>query len=389
MRTVIRNGNVWNGNGFEKRDIAFEGRYLTDVSADSDRELDAAGMYIVPGIINTSANLSARSAGNYAQIFIGLSPEEATVTSIKSMTEHLHNGVTTVRDCGCRYNESIVLRDAVERGDLIGPTIVAAGKMVLAPGGHWAGMQVTGKVEARKAAAQLWAEGADFFKLGVSGGVGGVRESPDSLELGREEVQIFCDFAKDHNMKVVCHTHGARSMQVALAAGADALMHCTFITDEIVEKIAEKGVYVTPTLAAYENIAKYGIACGWNKHVVEMVNDKVLPAKRTSISKLIHAKAKIAFGTMAGGFHITPFDVVDEMRYMEQLGMNAGEIIKSCTSVAAELCGIEANTGSLETGKWADLLVLKRNPLVNIGAYGEISRVFKFGKEISLNNDIK
>ena len=230
MRTVIRNGNVWNGESFVHEDIAFEGRFFTGIPEHPDREVDAADMYIVPGIINTSVNLSARFTGDYAHVFINLSPEEATVTSIKSMSEHLRNGVTTVRDCGCRYNESIVLRDAVDRGDLIGPTIVAAGKMVLAPGGHWAGTLVTGKVEARKAAAQLWAEGADFFKLGVSGGVGGDRESPDSLELGEEEVQVFCDFAKDHNMKVVCHTPWGT--QYAGGAGcrgrrADALHVCS------------------------------------------------------------------------------------------------------------------------------------------------------------------
>lgn len=389
MRTVIRNGNVWNGESFVHKDIAFEGRFFTEIPAHPDREVDAAGMYIVPGIINTSANLSARSTGDYAHVFINLSPEESTVTSIKSMSEHLRNGVTTVRDCGCRYNESIVLRDAVERGDLIGPSIVAAGKMVLAPGGHWAGTLVTGKVEARKAAAQLWAEGADFFKLGVSGGVGGDRESPDSLELGEEEVQVFCDFAKDHNMKVVCHTHGARSMRVALAAGADALMHCTFAPDDVVEQIVEKGVYVTPTLAAYENIAKYGIEGGWSPRVVEMVRDYVLPAKRVSISKLIRAGAKIAFGTMAGGFHITPFDVVDELRYMEQLGMSTARIIRSCTVTAAEVCGIQHVAGSVEPGKWADFLILKSNPLHSVEAYGEISKVFKFGREIFLDREIQ
>lgn len=141
----------------------------------------------------------------------------------------------------------------MERGDLTGPSIVAAGKMIMAPGGHWAGQLITGTVEARKAAAQIWADGADFFKLGVSGGIGGDRESPDSLELTAEEVQVFCDLAKDHKMKVVCHTHGARSMRVALEAGADALMHCTFVEDDIVDRIVAQGVYVTPTITAYEN----------------------------------------------------------------------------------------------------------------------------------------
>ena len=102
MRTVIRNGNVWNGEGFVHEDIAFEGRFFTGIPEHPDREVDAADMYIVPGIINTSVNLSARFTGDYAHVFINLSPEEATVTSMKSMTEHLRNGVSTVRDRGCR-----------------------------------------------------------------------------------------------------------------------------------------------------------------------------------------------------------------------------------------------------------------------------------------------
>ena len=269
----------------------------------------------------------------------------------------------------------------MERGDLTGPSIVAAGRMVLAPGGHWAGELITGPVEARKAAARLWSEGADFFKLGV-GGIGGDREDPDSLELGLEEVKVFCDFAADHKMQTVCHTHGARSMRVALEAGAANLMHCTFIEDDIVDQIVERGVYVTPTLAAYENIAKYGLEGGWNPKTVEMVRENVLPAKRRSIQKLVKAGAKIAFGTMAGGFHITPFDIVDEMIYMEEMGMTPAQIMESASRIAAEACGLERRAGALETGKWADFLLLEENPLKDVTAYGKIRKVFKFGKEV-------
>jgi len=382
MSTIVKNGMVWNGEGFQQRDLAFEGRFFTKLPETAEKTIDAAGAFIVPGIINTSANLSARSAGNYAHVFTTLSPEEAVLTTIKSMGEHLQNGVTTVRDCGCRYGESIAVRDAVERGDLTGPSIVAAGRMVLAPGGHWAGELITGPVEARKAAAKLWSEGADFFKLGVSGGIGGDREDPDSLELGLEEVKVFCDFAADHKMNVVCHTHGARSMRVALEAGAGGLMHCTFIEDDIVARIVEKGVYVTPTLTAYENIAKYGLEGGWNPKTVAMVRDDVLPAKRRSIRKLVQAGAKIAFGTMAGGFHITPFDVVHEMTYMREMGMSSAQIIESSSRTAAEACGLAEQTGTMEEGKWADFLLLEDDPLKDIAAYGTIRKVFKFGKEV-------
>lgn len=382
MSTIIKNGKVWNGAQFEERDLAFEGRFLTETPAAGAAVIDAGGKYIVPGVINTSVNMAARSTADYSHVFSQLTPEEATVTMIKSMGEHLQNGVTTVRDCGCHGIESIVLRDAVERGDIVGPSIVAAGQMVLAPGGHWTGTIITGPIEARKAAAKLWSEGADYFKLGVSGGIGGDRELPDSLELGLEEVKVFCDFAKDHKMKVVCHTHGARSMRVALEAGADALMHCTFVEDDIVEKIVEKGVYCTPTLAAYENMAKYGLEAGWKPHTIALVRDEVLPIKRQSIRKLIQAGAKLAFGNMAGGFHTTPFDVVDEMRYMRDLGMSCAQIIASATTVAAEVCGLADKTGSLETGKWADLVILEDDPSRDIEAYNKIWRVFKFGKEV-------
>ena len=382
MSTVVKNGLVWTGHDFERRNLAFEGRFFSEPAGTDTETIDAAGAFIVPGIINTSANLSARSAGNYAHIFTALTPEEAVLTTIKSMGEHLQNGVTTIRDCGCRYCESIAVRDAVERGDLTGPSIVAAGRMVLAPGGHWAGELITGPVEARKAAARLWSEGADFFKLGVSGGIGGDREDPDSLELGLEEVKVFCDFAADHKMQTVCHTHGARSMRVALEAGAANLMHCTFIEDDIVDQIVERGVYVTPTLAAYENIAKFGLEGGWNPKTVEMVRENVLPAKRRSIQKLVKAGAKIAFGTMAGGFHITPFDIVDEMIYMEEMGMTPAQIMESASRIAAEACGLERRAGALETGKWADFLLLEENPLKDVTAYGKIRKVFKFGKEV-------
>ena len=381
MSTIIKNGFLWNGTAFEKKDLVFDGRWITDATA-ADHAIDAAGKYVLPGIINTSVNMSARSESNYAHIFIELSPEEATVKMIQSMGEHLRNGVTTVRDCGCRHNEAIVLSDAVEKGAIRGTSIVAAGKMVIAPGGHWAGALVTGTVEARKAAAEIWAGGADFFKLGVSGGIGGDREMPDSLELSAEEVQVFCDFAKDHKMKVVCHTHGARSMRVALQAGADALMHCTFVQDDIVDEIVRKGVYVTPTIAAYEYIGQYGLEAGWNPGTVAMVRDEVLPVKRKSVRKLVKAGAKIAFGTMAGGFHITPFDTVEEMKYMQELGMNNAQIIRSCTQTAAEACGLADRAGALEPGKWADILLLNGNPLEDIEAYRKIERVFKFGQEV-------
>ena len=160
------------------------------------------------------------------------------------------------------------------------------------------------------------------------------------------------------------------------------MMHCTFIEDDIVDQIVERGVYVTPTLAAYENIAKYGLEGGWNPKTVEMVRENVLPAKRRSIQKLVKAGAKIAFGTMAGGFHITPFDIVDEMIYMEEMGMTPAQIMESASRIAAEACGLERRAGALETGKWADFLLLEENPLKDVTAYGKIRKVFKFGKEV-------
>ena len=163
-------------------------------------------------------------------------------------------------------------------------------------------------------------------------------------------------------------------------AGATAIEHATFLDMEIDDELIEKGIYIVPTFEPYMNYALYGEQ---NNQLMDTVlaARAIVSEKKTRFHEAYEMGVKIAFGRDSGGFLMDQGKFAGEMLYMEDAGMSRADIINSATRNAAELCGLADITGTIETGKEADLVILKDNPLDNLMAFeNSLSGVFARGK---------
>jgi imidazolonepropionase-like amidohydrolase len=226
-------------------------------------------------------------------------------------------------------------------------------------------MDFTGPNEARARVREFLRDGVDFIKTMVTGGLGKPGEEPGNLEMEFEELAAIVDEAKKHNRKVACHCHSKKGMELVVSAGADSIEHATFLDQEINEKIIEKGIYIVPTFIPYVNFAEKGEENGALMDTV-LAARVIMKEKTRRFGEACRQGVKIAFGRDSGGFMMDQGEYADEMACMERAGMTKADVIQSATENAARLCGIFDKTGSLAEGKYADLIILDKDPLKDL-----------------------
>jgi imidazolonepropionase-like amidohydrolase len=385
MKTQIKNGQVWIDNNWVKTDVLIEDKKIIRV-ADSINDpeastIDAAGKFVLPGVIDCHVHLSM-NGGSHPMADLGKSREaEALLTAAKSCDELLKAGVTTIRECGGIGLESVILRDAIKAGKMDGPRIITCGKAIKIPGGHFVGAEVTGAQEARHAARTLIRDGAQFIKLMATGGLGKIGEKPGVVELDTDEMEAAIKEGQKHGMSSAAHCHSKEGMLNAMAAGVTTLEHCTFIDDEVIDKMLENDIYMVPTFSPYCQMARYGAENGVSSYMCQMSKD--ISAYKNKTFRLVYERGvKIAFGRDAGAPLTKHAEYTIEMTDMENAGMSRKDIIISATETAAKAMQIWEETGSITEGKFADIIILEADPLDDLRNYKQISAVFAEGKRI-------
>jgi imidazolonepropionase-like amidohydrolase len=347
--------------------------------------VDLKRKVVLPGLIDCHVHLDHDAS---ADPYVRLLKEKDGYTALRmadNARRTLLAGVTTVRDLGSKNGVTIQLRDAISAGFVTGPTVMAAGSMICITGGHgWrTGTETDGCDGVRRTVRRQIKEGADVIKFMATGGVLTPGVDPMATQFTLEELKIGVETADLASRKTAAHAMGGDGIRNALLAGIHSIEHGVFLDRELLDLMLEKDVFLVPTLSAPVNILNHGKEAGMPGFVLDKTK-RVAERHFRSVQMAREAGVKIACGTDAG----TPFNRhgknAGELLYLVQNGFSEGDAIRSSTSLAAQLLGLEERIGSISPGLQADFIVLKKDPLKDITSLAEpknIVAVYKAGKE--------
>jgi imidazolonepropionase-like amidohydrolase len=401
--TLIHAGKLIDGRSDKVRTavtITIEGDRIVRVvdgytpPASGDTLIDLKSATVMPGLMDMHVHISSQQSGaaGYAERFY-LNPADVALRATNYASRTLLAGFTTVRDCGAGDKLNLAMRDAVEKGWVVGPRIIAAGS-VTTTGGHGDGANglatelqealaprlpgtANGPDEMRAGVRQRYKDGADFIKIAATGGVLSLAKSGQAPLFTEAELAAVVETARDYGMKVAAHAHGDEGMLRAVRAGVHSIEHGTFMTDEIMRVMKEKGTYYVPTISAGKFVAEKAKIDGYFPDVVRPKAAAIGPQIQETFARAVRAGVRIAFGTDQG---VAPHgENGREFVYMVEAGMTPMAAIKSATLEAATLVSRETDLGTVEQGKLADLVAVPGDPIADISLMARVSFVMKGG----------
>jgi imidazolonepropionase-like amidohydrolase len=216
-----------------------------------------------------------------------------------------------------------------------------------------------------------------MIKITATGGVLSIAKDGSNPQFTDEELKAIIETAKDYGMHTAAHAHGVEGMKRAVMAGITTIEHGTKMTEEIMDLMIQKGTYFVPTISAGKFVAEQAKVPGYYHPLVVPKALEIGPLIQQTFSKAYKRGVKIAFGTDAGVYQHG--DNGKEFTYMVEAGMPAMEAIKSATVVSASILGMSDKIGTLEVGKFADIVATDENPLKNIRTLEKVSFVMKDG----------
>lgn len=350
-----------------------------DAEQQGDEEVRSlSGHTVLPGLVDAHVHFSLSGQATVEDV-VETSDAELALTEATNARTTLEAGVTSVRAMGAR-DLDVVLKRAIDRGDLPGPRTVANCRSVTITGGHGhhLGREVDGPTECRKAVREQVKHGAGFIKFMATGGVTTPGTDPETLAFTHEEIEAIIDEAHRRGIHAATHAHGAEGIKATAAAGVDTVEHGTFMDDEAIGLLMTNDVTLVPTLSAPYRIARNTEQA--TKESTQKTGD-VYERHIESFKQAYEAGVKIAGGTDAG----TPFNYhgtnSTEISFMVEHGMAPEEAIRAMTATAAEVVGLDV--GVLEAGKYADLLVIEGDPLTDVSLLREPTAVLKGGEVVA------
>jgi imidazolonepropionase-like amidohydrolase len=380
--------------------IVVDGTEITAVEkgyrapAPGDTVIELKDATVLPGLWDMHVHLTTEYNRNSQLEGFTLNEGDFALQGAAFAERTLNAGFTTVRDLGAPLNASIALRNAINKGLVRGPRIIAAGKAIATTGGHadptngWAQRimgepgpregVVNGPFSAAEAVRQRYKDGADTIKITATGGVLSVAKNGLNPQFTEEEVRAIVSTARDYGFKVAAHAHGAEGIKRAIRGGVDSIEHGTFMDDEAIRLMKERGTFYVPTLSAGRWVAERAKDPNFFPPLVGPKAAAIGPQVQSTFAKAYKAGVRIMFGTDTGvSAH---GDNAKEFRYMVEAGMPALEAIKSATIVPARFMDMADHLGSVEAHKTADLVAVPGDPLADIGVMEHVRFVMKAGK---------
>ncbi|HMK25045.1 MAG TPA: amidohydrolase family protein [Chitinophagaceae bacterium] len=370
--------------------IAVENGFST--AGATDKTIDLKNRTVTPGWIDMHVHVESETRkGNVADKFI-LNPADIAFESLKYVRVTLMGGFTTVRDLG-GSGVNISLRNAINKGTVVGPRIYTAGKSIATTGGHADPTNgyrkdlmgdpgpkegvINGPEDAYHAVRERYKEGSDLIKITATGGVLSQAKDGANAQFTEEEVKAIVAAAKDYGFKVAAHAHGAEGIKRAIRGGVSSIEHGTFMDDEGIQLMKQYGTWYVPTIIAGKSVADSAKIPGYYTDIVTPKALATGPQIQKTFAKAYKAGVKIAFGTDAGVYQHGKNWM--EFNYMIEAGMPAMEAIKAATINAAELLGEKDRLGSIEVGKLADIIAVDGDPLKDPQVFGKVVFVMKDG----------
>ncbi len=389
--------DVERGRLLENQQILVEDNRIAAVGTGVDAPDDSNRIQLdtcLPGLMDMHVHLSGQMSRNgYIKRFQNNAADAALLANHYANIT-LQAGFTTVRNLGDSYNVTVSLRDAISSGVATGPRIFTAAKTIATTGGHGdptngfrkdlmgdpgpADGVVNNADDARQAVRQRYKDGADMIKITATGGVLSLAKSGQNPQFMTDELDAVVQAANDYGMTVAAHAHGTEGMKRAVSAGVTSIEHGTFMDDEVIKLMKERGTYYVPTISAGRFVAEKAEEDDYFPAVVRPKAASVGPQIDETFKKAYGRGVTIAFGTDAG---VSPHGTnALEFVYMVEGGMPEMEAIQSSTMTAARLIGMEDQLGSISKGKFADIVAVNGNPLEDISLLSDISFVMKDGK---------
>lgn len=346
--------------------------------------VDLTGKAVMPGMFN--CHIHAMSTPIAAPESLNWETSGMfALRGLRHLQQHLQSGVTFVRDMNGRKLAEVDLKNALQQGLFVGPNYHIARKCLCMTGGHGSntGRECDGPVDCMKAAREQIKGGADFVKIMATGGVNSDTR-PEFSQLNLEEMTAAITEAHRAGKKTATHAHGKAGIKTAVLAGIDSVEHGSYIDDECIELMLERGTALCPTLSTHYFTMKFGTAAGIAPWKVEK-GQRAAEAQRIGLEKAWKAGVPITIGTDAG----TPYNphwgtYMEFILFVEDMGFDPMDTLAAGTIRSAQVCGVDDWTGSITPGKHADFIVLKENPVTNIRTLGEVEQVYKDGILVSL-----
>ena len=387
--------------GFSEGRILWVGQRGEVESSQSDvpREvLEFPDATLMPGLFDLHTHTNMPGDGRTGEeVDSDDSDDVRLLRSARNVGDHLATGVTTLCDCGSWNSTAFSLKEGLSQGLVNGPLTLVSGPPLTITGGHlwFMGGQVDGVDGIRATVRQRVKEGADFIKVAASGG-STLTSDPFRASFNLEELTALVDEAHNRNRPVLAHCRCTESINFALDAGVDAILHCFFTDSDgtyrydepTADRLAESGVYLNPTMHLGRVSRAYLERVRTQRPFTPAEQERWERMNRTGgtameqFARLIRAGVRLAGGSDCGWGSYPFGDFQGEIIAMHDAGLSPMEAILAGTRNPADALGILDQTGTVEPGKNADLVLVDGDPSSNIDALRNVKTVFKQGIQV-------